>query len=112
MGSITNETAIITTGSSVEVVSTGQIVKEESHTLAYIVVPLSALAVVVIIAFVVMLIVRKNRIDRLRHHLMPLYNFDPQEEDWESELLDDRGRKMYNKEGSTSSMSPQLQFNT
>lgn len=30
---------------------------------------------------------------------MPLYNFDPQEEDWESELLDDRGRRMYNKEG-------------
>lgn len=36
--------------------------------------------------------------ERLRHHLMPLYNFDPQEEDWESELLDDRGRKLYSKE--------------
>ena len=30
------------------------------------------------------------RLDRLRHHLVPLYNFDPQEaEDWEAELLDD-----------------------
>ena len=29
--------------------------------------------------------------DRLRHHLMPLYNFDPMEEegDWESELLEE-----------------------
>lgn len=31
------------------------------------------------------------RLDRLRHHLMPLYSFDPAEEegDWESELLDE-----------------------
>jgi len=29
---------------------------------------------------------------------MPLYNFDPQEEDWESELLDDKGKKVYSKE--------------
>ena len=29
--------------------------------------------------------------DKLRHHLMPLYNFDPTEEegDWENELLEE-----------------------
>ncbi len=28
------------------------------------------------------------RLDKLRHQLMPLYSFDPQEgEDWETELL-------------------------
>lgn len=34
---------------------------------------------------------RKNRLDKLRHHLMPVYNFDPSEdgEDWETELLDE-----------------------
>lgn len=36
-------------------------------------------------------IIRKKRLDRLRHHLMPLYNFDPTEEgeDWEVELLEE-----------------------
>ena len=29
------------------------------------------------------------RLDRLRHHLMTLYYFDPQEADWEVQLLDD-----------------------
>lgn len=29
--------------------------------------------------------------DRLRHHLMPMYSFDPNEDaDWESELLEDQ----------------------
>lgn len=113
MGSVkTNFSDSLTTDSSFEVVSTGNTVEERDHTLAYVAVPLGTLAIVVVVAFVIMLIVRKNRIERLRHHLMPLYNFDPQEEDWESELLDDRGRRMYNKEGSASSTSPQLQFNT
>lgn len=31
------------------------------------------------------------RLDKLRHHLMPLYSFDPAEEgeDWEAELLEE-----------------------
>jgi hypothetical protein len=39
----------------------------------------------------VYIIIRKKRLDRLRHHLMPLYNFDPTEEgeDWEVELLEE-----------------------
>lgn len=37
-------------------------------------------------------ILRKKHLDRLRHHLMPVYNFDPSDdgEDWETELLDDQ----------------------
>jgi hypothetical protein len=36
-------------------------------------------------------IIRKKRLDHLRHHLMPLYNFDPteEEEDWEVELIEE-----------------------
>lgn len=33
---------------------------------------------------------KKRRLDQLRHHLVPLYNFDPGEcEDWEAELLEE-----------------------
>jgi hypothetical protein len=39
----------------------------------------------------VYIIIRKKHLDHLRHHLMPLYNFDPteEEEDWEVELLEE-----------------------
>lgn len=34
--------------------------------------------------------IKKKRLDQLRHHLVPLYNFDPGEcEDWEAELLEE-----------------------
>ncbi|XP_053206908.1 uncharacterized protein LOC128391088 [Panonychus citri] len=43
------------------------------------------------IIFLIVILVRKNRLDKLRHHLMPVYNFDPSEdgEDWETELLEE-----------------------
>lgn len=44
------------------------------------------------ILFQVIFISRKRKLERLRHRLMPLYNFDPGEEgedDWETELLDE-----------------------
>lgn len=32
---------------------------------------------------------KKRRLDQLRHHLVPLYNFDPGEgDDWEAEVLE------------------------
>lgn len=41
---------------------------------------------------VIVLLHRKRRIDRLRHHLMPFYTFAPgEEEDWETELLESEG---------------------
>lgn len=46
-------------------------------------------------------VIRKKHLDKLRHHLMPVYNFDPSEdgEDWETELLDDQ----FNPSSSTNS---------
>ena len=50
----------------------------------------------------VLIVSRRRKLERLRHRLMPLYNFDPGEEgedDWETELLDEgfgsRQRRVY-----------------
>lgn len=73
--------------------------EDESHT--FIIVPLCAVCVVILLTGLVLLFLRKKRLDRLRHHLMPFYNFDPGEEgeDWEAELLEENseilGRKGY-----------------
>lgn len=64
---------------------------EEDHVLAYVLVPVGAVVLVALLAFIAVVIFRKNRMDRLRHHLMPMYSFDPNEDaDWESELLEDQ----------------------
>ncbi|XP_015597532.1 uncharacterized protein C3orf18 homolog [Cephus cinctus] len=58
----------------------------------YIFVPLGVMVFVVILSAVVLIISRKRKLEQLRHRLMPLYNFDPDEEgedDWETELLDE-----------------------
>ncbi|XP_058806495.1 uncharacterized protein C3orf18 homolog [Phymastichus coffea] len=58
----------------------------------YIFVPLGVMIFVIVLSAVVIVISRKRKLERLRHRLMPLYNFDPGEEgedDWETELLDE-----------------------
>ncbi|XP_034942946.1 uncharacterized protein C3orf18-like isoform X2 [Chelonus insularis] len=58
----------------------------------YIFVPLGVMIFVIILSAVVLIISRRRKLERLRHRLMPLYNFDPGEEgedDWETELLDE-----------------------
>ncbi|XP_012522145.1 uncharacterized protein C3orf18 isoform X5 [Monomorium pharaonis] len=60
----------------------------------YIFVPLGVLVSVIILSAVVwvLIISRKRKLERLRHRLMPMYNFDPgeeEEDDWETELLDE-----------------------
>ncbi|KAG8041296.1 hypothetical protein G9C98_002284 [Cotesia typhae] len=58
----------------------------------YIFVPLGVIIFVIILSAVVLIISRRRKLERLRHKLMPLYNFDPGEEgedDWETELLDE-----------------------
>ncbi|XP_064633486.1 small integral membrane protein 29-like [Lineus longissimus] len=59
--------------------------------LVAILVPLGCLGLIALFAFMVVFLLKKSRLDKLRHHLMPLYNFDPAEEegDWESELLEE-----------------------
>lgn len=86
--------------------------KDESHT--FIIVPLCAVCVVVLLTGLVLLFLRKKRLDRLRHHLMPFYNFDPGEEgeDWEAELLEENGdilgRKGYRSIDTPETEHPQL----
>jgi len=50
------------------------------------------LAAMVLSLFAIIYYLRRRQLDRLRHHLMPVYNFDPSDdgEDWEAELLDDQ----------------------
>ncbi|XP_011503172.1 PREDICTED: uncharacterized protein C3orf18 homolog [Ceratosolen solmsi marchali] len=58
----------------------------------YIFVPLGVIIFVIVLSAVVIIISRKRKLERLRHRLMPLYNFDPGEDgedDWETELLDE-----------------------
>lgn len=58
----------------------------------YIFVPLGVMVFVIVLSAVVFIISRKRKLERLRHRLMPMYNFDPgeeEEDDWETELLDE-----------------------
>ena len=53
---------------------------------------LATIGLVALIAGLIFAVIRKNNLEKLRHHLMPVYNFDPSEEDgddWETELLDE-----------------------
>lgn len=62
----------------------------DSQAMQYII-PLCIFIVLCLLAVMVYIIIRKKHLDHLRHHLMPLYNFDPTEEgeDWEVELLEE-----------------------
>ncbi|CAH1784236.1 unnamed protein product [Owenia fusiformis] len=60
--------------------------------LPYVFIPLGALLFIAILSFLIIFILKKTRLDKLRHHLMPVYSFDPEQlhdEDWESELLEE-----------------------
>uniref|UniRef100_A0A0L8G7Z5 Small integral membrane protein 29 n=1 Tax=Octopus bimaculoides TaxID=37653 RepID=A0A0L8G7Z5_OCTBM len=81
--------ATSTVSSSTSTISTEL---EGKHTWAYILVPLGAIVFLGFVIFLIVVILKKNRLDKLRHHLMPLYSFDPaavdEDQDWECELLD------------------------
>ncbi|XP_034978494.1 small integral membrane protein 29 [Zootoca vivipara] len=55
----------------------------------YVLVPFFLITVVGVIVVVMMYIQKKRRYDRLRHHLLPMYSYDPTEElhEAEQELL-------------------------
>ncbi|XP_078053032.1 uncharacterized protein LOC144478722 isoform X2 [Augochlora pura] len=58
----------------------------------YIFVPLGVVVFVIVLSAVVIIISRKRKLERLRHRLMPMYSFDPgeeEEDDWETELLEE-----------------------
>lgn len=68
----------------------------------------------VAVLFGVVYILRKKHLDRLRHHLMPVYNFDPADdgEDWETELLDDQFVHCPPSDASQTLASGQLKLDT
>ncbi|KAG1682341.1 hypothetical protein GQR58_011098 [Nymphon striatum] len=62
-----------------------------SNVLTYAFIFFGVIAIIAVLVVAGIFIIKKSRLDKLRHHLMPLYNFDPAEEgeDWESELLEE-----------------------
>uniref|UniRef100_A0A8C2CR56 Small integral membrane protein 29 n=1 Tax=Cyprinus carpio TaxID=7962 RepID=A0A8C2CR56_CYPCA len=57
--------------------------------ISYVLVPFFLITALGVVAAVVMYIRRKQRIDRLRHQLLPVYTYDPTEElnEAEQEIL-------------------------
>ncbi|KAM7170507.1 small integral membrane protein 29 isoform 1-T5 [Macrochelys suwanniensis] len=57
----------------------------------YVLVPFFLITIVGIVVVVMMYIQKKRRFDRLRHHLLPMYSYDPAEDlhEAEQELLGD-----------------------
>ncbi|XP_038054354.1 uncharacterized protein LOC119726659 [Patiria miniata] len=54
----------------------------------YLLLPLVVIAGIAMLVMIISYLRKRIRLDKLRHQLLPLYNFDPQEgEDWETELL-------------------------
>ncbi|CAL1285258.1 unnamed protein product [Larinioides sclopetarius] len=80
--------------------------------LDFVILPLVTIVTVIIIVGLVAFIIRKKRLDKLRHHLMPLYSFDPAEEgeDWEAELLEEGTDHQHRAKTSRPSEQPQLSF--
>ncbi|XP_014294117.1 small integral membrane protein 29 [Halyomorpha halys] len=80
------------------------------HDLSYLLLPLSSLLIIAFLTVtVIILLKRKRRIDRLRHHLMPYYNFAPgEEDDWETELLESEGEISSRRDYNTVSLSKAL----
>ncbi|XP_006144263.2 small integral membrane protein 29 isoform X1 [Tupaia chinensis] len=59
----------------------------------YVLGPFFLITLVGVVVAVVMYVQKKKRVDRLRHHLLPMYSYDPAEElhESEQELLSDVG---------------------
>uniref|UniRef100_A0A8C7AZL9 Small integral membrane protein 29 n=1 Tax=Neovison vison TaxID=452646 RepID=A0A8C7AZL9_NEOVI len=59
----------------------------------YVLGPFFLITLVGVVVVVVMYVQKKKRVDRLRHHLLPMYSYDPAEElhEAEQELLSDVG---------------------
>lgn len=106
-----NDTTIlnITTTTSTDI----EPVNPEDQDLSYLFVPFCSLLIIAFLTItVIILLKRKRRIDRLRHHLMPYYNFAPgEEDDWETELLESEGeltaRRDYNSVSLSKALPPQ-----
>jgi hypothetical protein len=66
------------------------------------------LIAVLILIVIVVLIARKKRLDKIRHHLMPVYNYSASQdgEDWETELLDESVTSSLTKASNVNKLRP------
>ncbi|XP_070192086.1 uncharacterized protein C3orf18-like isoform X2 [Littorina saxatilis] len=66
-----------------------------SNVLVYILVPLGSILFVGLVIAAIVFMLKRSRLERLRHHLMPLYNFDATDSggDWEADLLEEERRQ-------------------
>ncbi|XP_075930296.1 uncharacterized protein LOC116952274 isoform X1 [Petromyzon marinus] len=64
-----------------------------SSTLGFILLPFGLVAIIGVAIIMAMYIRKRKRLEKLRHQLMPMYNFDPSEDqdELEQELLDPSG---------------------
>lgn len=87
----TTSAVVAATTTTEEAASIAPSIESTSDVVSYVLGPIGAILFCILVAGLIYFLIRKSRLDKLRHHLMPLYNFDPAEEgeDWESELLED-----------------------
>ncbi|XP_074593186.1 uncharacterized protein LOC141848942 [Brevipalpus obovatus] len=91
--------------------------EEESSNVSVFLIALLSLVISTGLVLGILMLIRKNRLDRLRHHLMPVYNFDPNEDgDWETELLDEpfgsQQTTMYTSDADGGAMKPSLKLDS
>ncbi|XP_075470166.1 small integral membrane protein 29 isoform X5 [Ascaphus truei] len=67
-----------------------------------VLVPFFLITVLGVVVAVIMYIKKRKRVDRLRHHLLPLYSYDPAEEihEAEQELLGQETKQVVHSWGS------------
>ncbi|KAH9512589.1 Small integral membrane protein 29 [Bulinus truncatus] len=82
-----------------------------NNVLLIILLPATALICVAIVIGVIVWMLKRSRMDKLRHHLMPLYSFEPSDssQDWETDLLTQEIRL---KNSTSPPSSPILKLNT
>ncbi|XP_005100310.1 uncharacterized protein C3orf18 homolog [Aplysia californica] len=85
---------------------------EDNHVLLFILLPVTALLCVAVGIGMIVWLLKRSRMDKLRHHLMPMYNFDPSDSggDWETDLLSQEVR--LRRDSASPPQSPVLKLST
>ncbi|XP_078066305.1 uncharacterized protein C3orf18 homolog [Mustelus asterias] len=80
---------MVTNGTNATALPPPNVVTERSS-LGLVLVPVGIITIIVLTVAMVLYIRKRKRLEKLRHQLMPMYNFDPGEEqdELEQELLD------------------------
>lgn len=90
-----NVTTVMFSNDSVTVSSLTSMVSdpqaEDSHQVwLFVLLPVTVLLCCGLVIALVVMLLKKNRMDKLRQHLMPMYTLDPEDSggDWEANLLE------------------------